>query len=360
MMRVGLALALLASVGWAENLLANGSFDEKLKGWQVRADGSYWRVEMSRAALRVTKKRGAPDSYAIAFPLPQRTRGGHFRVSADVKGVKVAGAEVRFQLLDAAGAALLEVSDLRDRPLRGSFDWNRLTRDFRRHERAVRGRVELIVDGARKFWLDDVEVVWVATARRVNLLRNGGFELDRGRGAPLDAPGMRADHGHVAGWHSNMGWYSGVRYRIDDEVKAEGDHSLLAVKRGGTVGASFANCEFFHLPRRGRVRVSARIRGEDVEYAGLTFLMYGRRGVTLFHRSLEGGADLSGLTTLLRMERYRRGTLKGTFEWKEIERVFDLPPEAVRGRILLNWQVHGQGRVWLDDVSVFWEPPEAR
>jgi hypothetical protein len=163
---------------------------------------------------------------------------------------------------------------------------------------------------------------------------------------------LRAGEREVEGWHPGP---TQVGFQLDSRIKAEGRWALAAVHEDDDVAAVFANCDLHHLPPGARVRVSARVRGEDLDFACVQFLAYAGDGTILLHRSL-GGQDLAGLDRE-GITRVMRRDLGGTFDWALAERVFDVPRSACRGRLLLNWRARGAGRVWLDDARVEWIVP---
>jgi predicted esterase len=161
-----------------------------------------------------------------------------------------------------------------------------------------------------------------AEAKPGNLLANGGFEKD------LD--GWKVEH------------ESGkLRVEIDGKVRAEGKRSARLVST--FAGPGFSNdrltAEIKRIPAGKRVVVSARVQGEDLRNAFLKVFVFDAKG-----DSIVEDCDVARFS--------------GKFDWKDVDRKFDLPKEAVR--IEVRFCMFLGGTAWLDDMKVVGDVGAAR
>jgi hypothetical protein len=269
-------------------------------------------------------------------------------VTAFVAAEDLVGGRLRFELRDGNGRALNRETDLFDlthftcrSALSGSFTWRRCERRFAVPPRAA-SAVFVLDSKSGRLWLDDVSVV-PDDLTRTNLLSNGDFESG------------------LEGWFAAR-----ATHTLDKKTKAEGRQAFRSQKRGGHLAACYRMVDISFVPRGGRLKVSAKIRAERIDAAGVQVVVYSRRGTVLVWRSL-GGADLMPCADIkegawLRIAPIlRKEGVCGTLDWRTLALDLDVPDGADRAKVLLNWQDTGkvQGRVWLDDVSLRWSPRAA-
>lgn len=160
-----------------------------------------------------------------------------------------------------------------------------------------------------------------AFAAKENLLRNGGFEKG------------------MDGWTVNDETAS-MKVEIDGKVRAEGKSSAHVVKPPSKgIANDRLQIELTKLPRGKKVVVSAQVKGKDLQNTWLKFFAFDAKG-----ESLVEDCDL--------------GRVTGTFDWREMERTFDLPKEAVRAEVRLCMFLGGEA--WIDDVRVVGDPAAAK
>jgi hypothetical protein len=147
----------------AENLVANGGFEQTLKGWTINARTGQATFELDtrtkkkgKRSLRVSKTGAFShgDGCFHDFELPPRARSGRIQVRVQVKARKLRNAWFRFQLLDPTGRYLLEEPDLHHPALNGTFAWKRLAKTYEIPPGAVRGRLILDIYFGETIWLD--------------------------------------------------------------------------------------------------------------------------------------------------------------------------------------------------------------
>ncbi|MCI0585478.1 MAG: erythromycin esterase family protein, partial [Planctomycetes bacterium] len=148
-----------------------------------------------------------------------------------------------------------------------------------------------------------------------NLVSNGGFEQG------------------LKGWEvSNP---SGVlKAEADGKVRRSGKASAHLVKRGGARlladGLVFALSK---IPAGAKVSVSAQVRGKDMKNGWVKFSAYDEAGEQLLDAVAVNEANL-----------------RGTFDWTEVKKEFEIPAKAVRADLAL-W-LYLDGEAWLDEVEV--------
>jgi len=160
-----------------------------------------------------------------------------------------------------------------------------------------------------------------AHAKIENLLPNGGFEKG------------------LEGWkvENESGTF---KAEIDGKVRAEGKSSARLTS---TVSGGFANdrltFDLRRLPPGKRVVVSARVQGKDLRNAFLKLFVFDAKD-----RVLVEDVDVAKYT--------------GSFDWRDADRKFDLPKEAVRAEV--RFCLFLGGEAWLDDVRVMGDAAAAR
>ena len=152
-----------------------------------------------------------------------------------------------------------------------------------------------------------------AFAGKENLVKNGSFEKG------LD------------GWTVNDET-STMKVDVDAKTGAEGKASAHVVKPASKgISNDRLVFELTKLPRGKKVVVSAQLKGKDLQNTWLKFFAFDAKGEPLIE-----DCDL--------------GRVTGTFDWRKMERTFELPKEAVRAEIRFCMFLGGEA--WLDDVRV--------
>jgi len=149
-----------------------------------------------------------------------------------------------------------------------------------------------------------------------SLLENGGFEQA------------------LKGWKVNA--MSGqARFELDTKTKRKGKRSLRVTKTGKFSHGDGCHLDF-DLPARAdgaQIRVSAQVKGKKLKNAWLRLqLMDAGGGYLLEDPDLHSPA------------------INGTFNWRKLEKAWEVPAGARRGRILLD--VYFGETIWLDEVEV--------
>jgi erythromycin esterase len=156
-----------------------------------------------------------------------------------------------------------------------------------------------------------VALTGTAGADAANLAVNGGFEKG------LD------------GWKTqNQG--GTLKAEVDRKTKKEGKASGHVVKTGA-FAADWLCLPVDKVPGGAKITVSAWVKGNNVGNCWLKFFVFDKSG-----RSVVEDCDIQ--------------MLRGSFDWKKIERPFTLPKEAVRAELRLC--LFTAGEVWIDDVRV--------
>ena len=154
-----------------------------------------------------------------------------------------------------------------------------------------------------------------------NLLPNGGFEKG------LD------------GWKVNdeSGAFKAAPYTKD---RAEGKVSVhLSSTNSGGIANDRLDGEVKRVPAGKKVVVTAKVKAKGLKNFWIKFFVYDRKDEVV-------------------VEDCDVGRYTGTFGWKDVDREFDLPKEAVRAEVRLCMFLGGD--VWVDDVRVTGDVPEAR
>lgn len=160
-----------------------------------------------------------------------------------------------------------------------------------------------------------------AAAKNENLLANGGFEKG------LDGWKVENESGTM-------------KVEVDGKVRAEGKASARVVS---AASGGFSNdrlvAEIRRLPAGKRVVVSARVQGEGLRNSFLKFFVFDAKGNVLIN-----DCDVAKYS--------------GTFDWRDADRKFTLPKEAVRAEV--RFCMFLGGKAWLDDVRVMGDAGKAR
>jgi hypothetical protein len=152
-----------------------------------------------------------------------------------------------------------------------------------------------------------------------NLLENGGFERK------------------LEGWRVNA-TTGRARFEIDTKTMREGKRSLRVTKTGKFSHGDGCFCDFDLPPRaEGRIRVSARVKAEKLKNAWLRLQLMDQRGSRLLE-----DVDLHSRA------------INGSFDWKKLEKTWEIPPGAKRGRIILD--VYFGETIWLDEIEAVYLP----
>ena len=156
----------------------------------------------------------------------------------------------------------------------------------------------------------------LAVPKGKNLLENGGFEKQLDGWEPRNPSGV-------------------LSVEVVTKGKKSGKRAAYVVKEGGPDRflADGLACTVEDLPVGVKVKVSAQVRGEDVQNAWMKFRVYDAGGESLLdHVDLNDSA------------------MTGTFDWRELSAEFEIPEEAVRAELMLL--LFKDGKVWLDDVEI--------
>ncbi|MEQ8766676.1 MAG: erythromycin esterase family protein [Planctomycetota bacterium] len=314
-------LFLLGSTLAADDLIANGGFEDGIKGWRLINNSGRAELDVDRRtkrkgrqALHLQKTGGAPFD-VVRGEVRELQGAERLRVSAFVKGRDVERAFLKFFLWDADEEPLNDAIDIR--LLTGSFNWLEAKEEYVVPKEAKSATVMLVMVGEGEIWLDDVQVEKTAGGAPINqasanLVRNGGFE-----------------DGSLSDWQTidNSG---SLTANVVSKPAAEGRASLHVAKKGGAP-FDVIRTEVARLSAGQKVRVSAKVRGKDLGRAFLKFFAYDDEDESLIE-----DVDIE--------------LLQGTFDWRPIERSWTLPKGTTRGSVMLVF-VQG-GELWLDDVRV--------
>ena len=159
-------------------------------------------------------------------------------------------------------------------------------------------------------------------AKPGNLLANGGFEKD------------------LEGWEAEH--ESGkMKVEIDAKVRAEGKKSARVVSAFAGPGMSNdrLTARIKKIPAGKRVVVSARVQGEGLRNSFLKFFILDAKG-----NAIVEDCDVARFS--------------GSFDWRDVDRKFDLPKEAVR--VEVRFCMFLGGTAWIDDVKVTGDLAAAR
>jgi erythromycin esterase len=156
--------ASLARAAPGKGLLANGGFEDGMKGWRVESPTRTLAAAIDsktrksgKASLHVTKAGAtsmAPDRVVAEVRDPPV--GARLGVSAFVRGARLGNAWLKFHVLDQAGNDLLEDVDLRR--LAGDFDWTKVEGEVRVPAGAARAELRFVLFQDGEAWIDDVAV----------------------------------------------------------------------------------------------------------------------------------------------------------------------------------------------------------
>ena len=157
-------------------------------------------------------------------------------------------------------------------------------------------------------WLCTVALAAMSSAGDANLLRNGGF--DKG----------------TRDWF----WVSNSR-----RAKIQVEKGAIHIEKQGGFPVDVLG-QAFDVPRKmrgGRFTISAKVKAEASGNAWLKLYLYNANGDVVIDDVAVAG-------------------LRGSFQWKTVEKEFKIPADAVSGKVLL--QVFLGGEIWIDDVTVTW------
>ncbi|MHC4670624.1 MAG: hypothetical protein ACYTFD_19775 [Planctomycetota bacterium] len=312
----------------AENLVANGGFEQTLKGWTINARTGQATFELDtrtkkkgKRSLRVSKTGAFShgDGCFHDFELPPRARSGRIQVRVQVKARKLRNAWFRFQLLDPTGRYLLEEPDLHHPALNGTFAWKRLAKTYEIPPGAVRGRLILDIYFGETIWLDQIEVTHLPAKKGKRqktpplALANGGFD------------------GTARGWAKLRSPAEALAFHADSRVKAAGKGSLrLERDFPRLLPQEGVYADVSELGRKKRVTLALQARVTD-----------GARAVAALLAFNEYDAFLAVARTELR-------EAKEGFTPLRVE--LTLPRGTTRLRVALA--LEGSGKVWFDAVAL--------
>jgi len=173
----------------------------------------------------------------------------------------------------------------------------------------------------RTIWMLLVLVGLAAGGEKgTSLLENGDFEQE------------------LKGWTVNA-TTGQAKFEIDSRTKKKGKRSLRVTKTGAFSHGDGCYLDF-DLPARaegGRVRMSARIKAKKLKNAWLRMqLMDAGGGYLLDDVDLHNPA------------------INGSFNWKKLEKTWDVPAGAKRGRVILD--IYFGETIWLDEIEVVFIP----
>lgn len=161
------------------------------------------------------------------------------------------------------------------------------------------------------FLLALVTLFSVATAKEANLLANGGFEEG------LDGWAFLRNSGRATA-------------TLDRKTRKEGKQALHLAKTGG-VPFDVLRRDIASVTPGARVTVSAQVKGKDVGNAFLKFWVYDQAGEPVIQ-----DVDVQ--------------QLRGTFNWKKVEKTYDLPRNAASAAVMVLMVMGGD--LWIDDLRV--------
>lgn len=163
-----------------------------------------------------------------------------------------------------------------------------------------------------------------AGKKGTSLLENGGFEQE------------------LKGWQVNA-TTGQAKFEIDTRTKKKGKCSLRVTKTGAFSHGDGCYSDF-DLPARaegGQVRITARVKAKKLKNAWLRLQLMGDGG-----RYLLEDPDLHS------------PAINGTFNWKKLEKTWDVPAGATRGRVILD--IYFGETIWLDQIEVVYVPAKRR
>ncbi|UCD29433.1 MAG: carbohydrate binding domain-containing protein, partial [Planctomycetota bacterium] len=121
-----------------------------------------------------------------------------------------------------------------------------------------------------------------------------------------------------------------MKIASDRVNKTEGQRSLKITKRGG-IPVDFIRQNLRNLSKGKQVNVSAMVKAQKAKNAWLKFYIWDAS-----EKVLVKDVNLSQIA--------------GTFDWKKIEKVFNVPTGA--NSAALQFLMVMDGTVWLDDIQV--------
>jgi predicted esterase len=124
-------------------------------------------------------------------------------------------------------------------------------------------------------------------------------------------------------------------------VRCEGKKSARVVStfQGGGFSNDRLTAKIKRVPAGKRILVSARVQGEGLRNSFLKLFVFDAKG-----KSLVDDCDVARFS--------------GSFDWRDVDRKFDLPAGAVRAE--LRFCMFLGGTAWLDDVKVVGDLPPTR
>jgi hypothetical protein len=122
-----------------------------------------------------------------------------------------------------------------------------------------------------------------------------------------------------------------LKVELDAQAKAEGKQSLR-VSKPGALPIDVVRQDVTVPAGGGNVKVSASVRASGAKNAFFKFFAYDASGNVVVKEDV----DLIHI--------------RGTFDWKKVERTYSLPPQTVSAEVKLLMVLGGT--VWLDDIRV--------
>ncbi|HKE17427.1 MAG TPA: hypothetical protein VKB80_21280 [Kofleriaceae bacterium] len=255
-------------------------------------------------------------------------RGKRMRASAWLRGADADDAALLVQVMTGESGPGSEGISSGVCGAQGTFDWRRCDVVFDVPERADTIHITPYLEGRGTVWIDDVSLDEVG--RDVPLTW-----VDRRPRAPENGSLERADGGAPAGWFISGGARGHYEAAIDRAVAHGGRSSARLSPSVASPGGYGTLMQLFRADdyRGRRMRMTAAVRGRGIE---------GRGDLWLRVQGVESPADGPGLGG-------GHDTLSGSFDWRAVSIVFDVPPAGDS----IQWGVglDGRGTIWIDDVG---------
>ena len=167
-----LLTALLLALPQSPNLVENGGFEQRLRGWNALANSGRAEFEVvkqgarkGKHCLHITKAGGFPlDLVRADFDVPA---GRTVRVSAMLKGEGLGNAFFKFWVYDDAGKSLIEDVDVAH--LRRTFGWKEFDKTYELPEGAKRAAVQFVMVMGGDLWIDEVSVTPTGKTKRAQI-----------------------------------------------------------------------------------------------------------------------------------------------------------------------------------------------
>lgn len=335
-----------------DSLLRNGNFEDsqngRLSGWTRTGSAAHeyeTKTDTTIVAEGTTSGYFASNSESTtgfglikqAFPA-DGYQGQRIRLSAQLKTEDVAEQTGLWALQSAPN---LDDTDWMQEPLlTGTNDWQavELIWDVSQNARTI--EIGLVLFGAGRVWIDDVQLELVDTTTPIAGHENKlWWSSDYGYQFNLSTQFSNLDFEddfvrQDTGWTLEDPRYYGIKYDEVEFVTGLASARMESTRADNTneAGALFQTIKAEHY-RGQRLRLTGQLKTEAVEdWTGLVMRVADSSNETLSFDSLQKYA------------------ITGDTDWKRYEIVLDVPENSAT--ISVGLILEGKGTVWLDDVQI--------